>query len=162
MNVTLLRHSYSKFETEGSLSVASLKLFTMERPWIPGVELGGSPFLSCVPDGEYTLSPWVRPGGAEVYILENPELGVWKQEEDRPDGHGRYLILIHTGNFVSDVVGCIAPGISHGMLLSNKTGRMERAVTGSAGAMQRLKIELGRQEIHHLTITPSTGARGVR
>jgi hypothetical protein len=48
-----------------------------------------------------------------VFILSNPDLGVYEQEFNVPEpGRGRYLILIHSGNSSEDVVGCIAPGMS--------------------------------------------------
>jgi len=96
-----------------------------------------------------------------VYILENPELGVCKEAQDRPAQKGRYLILIHVGNWVTDVIGCIAPGLSGGFMVNPKDKRMSKAVLGSAGAMQRLQTRLGRSEIHQLVIAPVLGAKGV-
>jgi hypothetical protein len=84
-------------------------LHTIERPWIP-TQPGGEPEKSCVPAGQYELIPHARPNGDRTYALINPGLGVYYLAGDRPHGVGRYLILIHAGNWVKDVIGCIAPG----------------------------------------------------
>ena len=132
----LERRPTTATETEGFLSFGSGSsgeiLATIERPWIPGDTPGGKPFESCVPDGRYTLLPHTRPDGKEVVALVNESLGVYYRKEDRPNGVGRYLILCHIGNWVTDVVGCIAPGVSFG---ASAQGRM---VKSSAEAMRRL------------------------
>ena len=104
------RYHYGKAITEGLLRFGSESLFTLERPWQSGAP-GGLPFESCIPDGLYTLRPHERGNGDKVVALVAPELGVYYRKEDRTNGVGRYLILIHSANWVEQVVGCIAPGI---------------------------------------------------
>lgn len=107
----LIRTSYGETETEGKLWLNENEyLFTIERPWKPGLP-GGLPFESCVPDGTYELIPHRRPNGDLVFALRNPDLGVYYTDQERGKRSGRYLILIHAGNKVADVVGCIAPGM---------------------------------------------------
>lgn len=94
------------------------RLFTIEKPFIPSSSGGkaGEPFKSCISPGVYALSNFVRPGGDKVWILSNPDLDVFKLDTDIPParrGKARFLILIHVGNRARDVVGCIAPGLSH-------------------------------------------------
>lgn len=107
--------------------------------------------MSCVPDGEYELGPWTRPGGDQCYILTNPDLGVYRYPGDMPGvDRGRYLCLIHAGNWASDVSGCVAPG-----LLRHAT---ERRTVQSRKAMTYLNMRLGRRRKHTLLIKPATGA----
>jgi hypothetical protein len=47
-----------------------------------------------------------------VLALRNSDLGVYYQQGEVPDEGGRYLILIHAGNWLRNVVGCIAPGMT--------------------------------------------------
>ena len=110
----LTRYNFDTEYTEGLLTSTHFDapLYTIERPWIP-YELfrGGKPRESCVPNGTYQLDAHRRPSGATVPILSNPDLGVYMYAEHRRRELGRYLILIHSGNTVAHVVGCIAPGV---------------------------------------------------
>lgn len=160
MDLFIDRFSYASTETEGVLNVADFDLASMERPWIPGNTPGGKPFQSCVPDGEYTLEPWVRLSGAEVYILSNPDLGVYKERDDRPGDDGRYLILMHIANFVTNVVGCIGPGLARAIMKNKKTGNYERAVSSSGEAMRIITEQLGREKTHRLIIRSKCGTGG--
>src|SRR5690606_41150400 len=49
-----------------------------------------------------------------TYALVNEALGVYYQQRPAGQTWGRTAILIHVGNFVSDVIGCVAVGMSHG------------------------------------------------
>ena len=124
-------------ETQGFLSFGDEILATIERPWLPGDTPGGLPFESCVPAGRYELRPFTRPNGDQVLALVNESLGVYLYAEDRPNGVGRYLILLHSGNWVSDIVGCIAPGLSKG---GSARGPM---VKKSRAAMSRIMEYVG-------------------
>jgi hypothetical protein len=93
-----------------------LNLYTMERPWIPSKAGGksGERFVSCISVGTYDVRPHVRPNGDHVWILSNPALDVYALDTDIPQKRknvARYLILIHVGNYVRDIIGCIAPGL---------------------------------------------------
>lgn len=134
MSKTLLleRMPSTELHTEGFLSFDREILATMERPWIEAETPGGKPYESCVPMGDYQLLPHKRPDGTKAFALTNPELGVYYLKQDVPAEGGRFLILIHIGNWVSDIVGCIAPGLAKG---DSPTGRM---VKYSSAAMQRL------------------------
>ena len=132
MKLLLERFCYSETETEGRLWLdGETAFYTLERPWIGGVP-GGVPFRSCVPDGTYELVEHQRQNGDLVFALRNPDLGVYYTEEERGDQPGRYLILIHAGNYVEDVVGCIAPGIDR-TIHNNR-----RMVTSSRKAMDKI------------------------
>lgn len=135
MVLTLTRYAYTPTETQGVLRAGKQEFQTIERPWIKSLHPGGMSFESCVPDGEYAFVPHTRPDGTRTVALVNPELGVWYQKEDRPDVWGRYLVLIHAGNRVRDVVGCIAPGLGR-TIYEN-----EVMVTSSRAAMKQLKVQ---------------------
>lgn len=129
----LERCCYSETETEGRLYLPEDDdyLYTLERPWIKGPP-GGLPFESCVPDGRYELIPHHRPNGDHVYALRNPDLGVYYTREERADRPGRYLILLHSANWVEQIIGCIAPGKSR-TIAENK-----RMVRSSRDAMREI------------------------
>lgn len=123
------------------------RLFTIEKPFLPSTTGGkaGEAFKSCVSPGTYALSTFVRANGDKVWMLSNPELDVFKLDTDIPAARkdkGRFLILIHIGNRASDVVGCIAPGLSH---RRDANGMM---VTSSKEAMKTLHKALdGRRNL---------------
>jgi hypothetical protein len=128
----LERYNYSDTETEGNLWLSENEfVHTLERPWIDGVP-GGMPFESCVPDGEYLLVEHIRPNGDRVYALRNPDLSVFYTKQERGADDGRYLILIHSANWVEQVVGCIAPGLVR-TIAENK-----RMVRNSRQAMAKI------------------------
>lgn len=162
MDLFIHRYSYATTETEGDLSIGDHSLCTIERPWIAHSVPGGRPFASCVPDGRYILEPWIRAtNGHEVYILSNPDLGVYKEKDDRLNGEGRYLVLLHIANFVTNVVGCIGPGTKRALMMNKKTGQIERAVASSGEAMRIIRSQLGRSETHRLTIRSKCGTGAV-
>ncbi len=111
MTWALKRYRLGENVTDGLLLIPNheLAIPILERPWLPGVR-GGVPFKSCVPDGEYSLTRWTRPNGDVVLALRNPDLGVYHGQGQVPDDGGRYAILIHPANWISDIVGCLAPG----------------------------------------------------
>lgn len=111
--LTLQRDWQTDSVTMGTLSFNGSRTFvyTLEQEWRPTAP-GGEPFNSCVPAATYKLIPHTRPDGRRSLALINPGVGVYRYEHDRPNGVGRYLILIHPGNTVDDVVGCIAPGMA--------------------------------------------------
>ena len=142
----LVRFAYTPTETQGILND---KWYTIERPWIKGPHPGGLSFESCIPDGSYKLIPHTRPNGDKVVALVNPRLGVWYQKDDRPDVWGRYLVLIHSGNYVEHVVGCIAPGLS-------RTIYQNRMMVGaSRAAMSQINV----RKYDRLIISTTLGAK---
>ena len=133
----LQRYAYVSAHTLGWLWLDDETfVHTIERPWIGGVP-GGMPFESCVPDGTYEVVPHQRPNGDDVFALRNPDLHVWHTPAERNNRPGRDLILIHVGNYVDDVVGCIAPGmvstVYHGRRMVGRSREAMRMVM-EAGA----------------------------
>lgn len=94
---------------------------TLELPWRDNQK-----GISCIPAGEYKLSPYPSSRFGEVYIVN--------------DVPGRDGILIHTGNTADDIQGCILVGGSYGKLNG------KRAVLNSRQAFNLLKETLGEEE----------------
>lgn len=154
MNLTLSRSAYLSTCTLGTLHAGGLALATIERPWIQNpAGPGGMPRLSCIPDGEYRVRQHSSERFPNVWALDNPALGVWYQPADMPPGQrwGRSAVLIHAGNRVADVIGCIAIGRKHGTLDG------EPAVISSRIALADLRSVLGHGE-HRLQISTTSGA----
>lgn len=149
----LTRHSYAPTETMGYLQVGEGEpLHTMERPWLPSTIHGSVPFKSCIPDGPYDLVPHYSEVFGHTWAMVNPALKVWRKESDMT-GPGRYACLIHTGNWVDNVVGCIAPGLGRSIM----NGRL--AVVSSKPAMEEIRKILGvGSSGHRLIIQPHRGA----
>lgn len=123
---------------ESFLTLAGKSILAgLERPWIenPTGTPGGKPYESCVPVGLYETRPHTRDeahGNAKVIALINPDLGVYYLEDDMPDEGGRFLILLHKANWVSQIVGCCCPGLYHA---DSAKGRM---VASSAKSMRKV------------------------
>lgn len=156
MNGELLRFGYLKSCTIGVLRFGDLELATIERPWLADTcGPGGKAKVSCVPDGMYFVRPWNSGRFPDSYILVNNALGVYLQPNLIPPGQqwGRSAILIHPGNRVQDVIGCIAVGMHH--------ADERLMVVDSRMAMDKLRAVLGKEDMHQLTIRPVTGTQEI-
>jgi hypothetical protein len=152
VKVTLVRFAYFADYTLGWLTADEERFATIERPWLPNPDgPGGTLSKSCVPEGTYVVRPHDTDRFPGTYALVNETLGVYYQE--RPSGQkwGRTAILIHKGNFVRDVIGCIAIGARH----ARPNG--QHGVVESTVALERLRVLLGRTERHELGIMPTFG-----
>jgi hypothetical protein len=148
VRLILSRSISDEHRTLGKLTVGFVTFATIERPWIPNPEgAGGMPRKSCVPLGEYLVRPHHSTNFPNTYALVSHENGVWYQPYEIPAGQewGRSAILIHVGNIVTDVIGCIAIGKEHGTLQN------QPAVIRSTQAMRELDKILNRHS-HTLTI----------
>jgi hypothetical protein len=108
MNVVLERFLASNEGVFGSLTVGGCILFTMEEQW-----QNNAHGVSCIPGGTYVL----RKHFFAKMALDTYEIaGV-------PNRSG---ILIHPANTEEDVEGCVAPGLSLGVIAvrqDENTGR---------------------------------------
>lgn len=111
----IIRNNFAEAYTEGVWTSDFIEddIFTLEQEWRPDkTHLGGTNDNSCVPNGTYTLRGFRRPkNGILVPMLYNKDLGVYRSKIELPPEGGRFLILIHPGNRVEDVVGCICCGL---------------------------------------------------
>jgi hypothetical protein len=150
VHLTLKRSTGDSERTTGILQVGPAIFATIERPWIPHPDgPGGLLRKSCVPLGTYRVRPHHSVNFPNTYALVNHELGVYYQPGDIPAGQkwGRSAILMHIGNRVEHVVGCIAVGTEHGGLVMGRP----TAVLRSTLAMRELDRILNRQS-HTLEI----------
>jgi hypothetical protein len=107
------------------------ELHSLELPWREN-----KPQISSIPKGVYLCE-----------LVDSPKFGRVYEVRNVP---GRSHILIHAANWAgdrakglhSDLLGCIAPGDSVGML-QPPNGRMQRAVIGSKRALHDLMAWAG-------------------
>jgi hypothetical protein len=78
-------------------------VYTVERPW-----LANKQSVSCIPQGVYTLEKRVSP------VVKRTSGGVYSQGWEVTDVPDRTFIMIHPGNTMDDLAGCIAVGDSMG------------------------------------------------
>ena len=125
MKVEIQRISKSEFQTLGILTIFDKHNFpfwecrTLELPWLENKNR-----ISCIPNGEYEV---VKRNSAKYgdhfHILNVPN---------------RSYILIHNANYVRQLQGCIAVGLSH----TDIDGDGLRDVTRSKSTMKDLNREL--------------------
>ncbi len=153
MKLLLVRIGYLKGATLGWLIADSMRFATIEEPWMKNAYgPGGVKSRSCAPDGEYKLVPHSGTRFKNVWAFTNPELGVYRWPQDIPAGQqwGRSAMLIHAGNSVNDIEGCIAIGRRHGY------EQGIHWVYESRAALEELRRILGNRE-HTLVIRSTKG-----
>lgn len=132
--------------TFGQLIVPGLGEFrTVEREW-----QDNKPFVSCVPDGEYTLLPFDSPKYGFTYLMVNPELNVYAMESDRKKNTDRYLCIFpHKGSYPKDFIGCV--GIGDGIVCDDR----DRLLVLNTQTTSQRVIEFLRAsgDMHKLTIS---------
>ena len=119
-SLLIQRQSFEKKQTLGIMMVLLGKqiMYTCKTLELP--DLNNAPQKSCIPAGTYT-----------VVKRESPKYGKHFHVTQVPN---RDYILIHQGNFYSDILGCILPGKEHKDL--NADGC--RDVTDSKNTMKML------------------------
>ena len=113
----------------------NLICYTIEKPY-----LDNQKDISCVHAGTYDFLPRHSPTQGDTYYLSNPELDVTLD-----DPAGRTFIQWDVANWEHQLLGCIAGGLSMG-ILDGKT-----AVMNSSGAKRKL-MKLLSGEKHQLEI----------
>lgn len=110
MNLLLVRDYAGRDCTLGELTVGSLTLKTLERPWVAYPPYPcGHPDTSCIPPGAYALVLHDTPKWPKHFALVNEALGIY--HESVPSGQfGRTACLIHSANAVYQLEGCCAVG----------------------------------------------------
>jgi len=117
--------------------------YTVERPW-----LDNKPMVSCIPDGVYSLglrySPTVR------RITRDRYMEGWEVQ----DVEGRTYIMIHPGNWPTDLQGCIGVGEQY-MELQGHDGKLHKAVTNSQTTFDEVMKRLNAQSYWGIDIYTS-------
>jgi len=120
MEVLLKRDYKGKDCTLGKMYFGDNFVETLELPW-----KNNTTQISCIPDGEYEVEKTYSPSFRKnLWLIKNV-----------PHRSG---IRIHSANYVSELLGCIAPGMSRYDL--NKDGIID--MKDSRKAMSLLEEEL--------------------
>ena len=144
--ITIERFAYNPIwpnDLSSTLGVMYLpsgrELATIERPW-----LNNQPRVSCIPEGVYTLSKRQSP------VVKRSSRGKYDEGWEVRSVPNRSYIMIHPGNWSSDIEGCIAVGMQHGIL----HGKI--AVEESQRAFELFMTELSTYDspTHELHIRP--------
>lgn len=160
MNLDLTRIAYLPDVTLGRLRVGAFECCTLEEPWLPNPNGPGGmrrdPVKktgeSCIPDGDYIITPHNGTLFKNVWRLSNHDLGVFDFEDELESPNwGRATVLIHSGNHTGDILGCLLVGMEFGRL-DNKP-----AVLRSRNALEELRRILGPSDLHSLSIRPTRG-----
>jgi hypothetical protein len=127
--------------TLGTMSIGAYKWQTLERPWVEDADSFyscGRKGVSCVPAGDYKLTPHNSEAHPKVWALVNPKLGVFHWDTDVPPGcnGARTMVLIHAANWPEELRGCIAVGKAR-----VKNGRW--MITRSRDALNEVRNALG-------------------
>ena|SRR3990167_978716 len=88
---------------------------TLELPW-----KDNKPEVSCIPKGEYQIKKIISPKYGNVFQVMNVP--------------NRSNILIHKGNFTTDVLGCILLGEYFEQILNPKADKVVTSVLSSGAA----------------------------
>jgi hypothetical protein len=132
MLITLERFAYTPVGAFGRLRVGDWQCYTVERPWA-----GNRTFVSCIPEGVYRLR--MRPSGVVARTTDGKYTEGWEVT----GVPGRTYIMLHIGNTMDDVEGCVAPGLDIGTVYG------KWAVTDSTAAFRELmsRIPAGEHDI---------------
>lgn len=142
LELQLIRHSYLPHGTFGTLSLpGSGIVHTVERPW-----KDNKPFESCIPEGKYPLV--MRPSGVVARSTREKYTQGWEVQ----NVPGRSFIMIHPGNWPSNLEGCIAPGLSLALMKDPKSD-CPYGVTSSQAAFEKLMSSLKPGEPYTLVIS---------
>ena len=110
--------------------------YSLERPW-----LNNEKNISCVPAGVYDLQRYDSARFKDCFSLTCFNLGVGLTENFQ-----RTYILIHAANRVSDLHGCIAPGLGI-------SGYLDEWVTvDSRKALDKLRTLIHNENIQQMEI----------
>jgi hypothetical protein len=113
--VKIVRTKHQDKQTLGELHYKGGKLYTLELAWNDNKKR-----VSCIPKGVYKVVPRSSPKYKNHFHVTNVP--------------NRDFILIHQGNYHTQILGCILVGLAHADI--NKDGYAD--VTNSVRALQRL------------------------
>jgi hypothetical protein len=113
----------------------------VERPWA-----NNKARESCIPDGEYQMQWYNSPKFGPTWALIGDTVSLFPQA-----GKARAAVLIHKGNTMDDLLGCIALGSTLG------TVNGKWAVVNSTATIAAF-LEATKGKSLKLVITPALGA----
>ena len=142
MQALILERSYLPHSTTGVLHMPDgSELHTIELPWLNNEKL-----ISCIPEGTYNLK--YRPSLVISKITHSRFLGGFEIMKVP----GRTDILLHPGNYPSDVQGCIAMG-NKLALMNDPKGDSPYGVANSQVTFQKFMKAMPIDGDYRLVIT---------
>lgn len=133
--ITLERFAHTRWGTFGTLTIDDWQCVTVERPWLQNAQN-----ISCIPVGRYALR--LRDSG----VVERSTQGAFDRGWEVCDVIDRSYIMLHPGNTMDDLEGCIAVGRELGFI----NGKW--AVTDSQATFSDLMARLARDSEWRLAI----------
>ena len=105
--ILLQRFAYSPMGTFGRLILPKdgYSCFTVERPW-----MGNRQNVSCIPEGRYVMRKRYSP------VVERTSGGDYTEGWQVTEVPERTFIMLHPGNHMENVEGCIAVGKGLGFI----------------------------------------------
>ena len=139
--VQLTRQAYFPWGTFGELNIGGRRLATCEPPW-----LDNTPSTSCIPEGVYEVIKHRSPRFGDCFAVVGERVGLTQGSAER------WGILFHIANFPDELQGCIAPGLSLGVIpLGAREFPRTLGVTRSRAAFAHLMNIM--PDMWHLEIT---------
>ena len=140
--LVLERFGYMPFGTFGRLRFPTGEMFyTVECPWE-----SNKPYISCIPEGTYQLGLRYSP------VVKRTTGGLFDEGWEVLDVPERSYIMLHPGNWPSDVQGCIAVGTGL-QVLKRTQNHWELAVTHSKDAFKTVMALLDERGSWDIEIT---------
>jgi hypothetical protein len=118
------------------------ELHGLEPPWH-----GNLPNISCIPDNNYVLLPWLSPRYGKCFAFAGGT--VTTVPEDVPHSASRFLCLMHSANYARQLKGCLAPGTDKDDAGDKQTGGP--AVWNSKKALQIIMEEISEPVMCYIT-----------
>lgn len=139
-NHLILRRGYTPRGTFGELITPSRSFVTLELPW-----RGNQRSVSCIPEGVYPMA--LRRSG----VVERTTGGKYRHGWEVQGVPGRDYIMLHPANVIDDLEGCIAPGLSTGVL-PDRERNPQWAILNSFAAFKMLMDELEQRDQWYLDV----------
>jgi len=133
-NHLILERGYTDRGTFGRITTPVRSYHSLERPWA-----GNRASVSCIPEGVYTLRK--RRSG----VVERTTGGQYLEGWEVTGVPGRTYIMFHPANIMEQLEGCIAPGLSTGVL-PGENQEPQWAVLNSFAAFKMLMEDLEAHE----------------
>ena len=129
-NHLFLRRAYTDRGVFGTLETPQRTYHTLELPW-----RNNRVSVSCIPEGVYPLA--LRRSG----VVERTTGGQYRHGWEVQGVLDRTYIMIHPANTIDDLEGCIAPGLSTGVL-PDRNRDQPWAILNSFAAFKMLMEDL--------------------
>lgn len=145
--VILERFAHTPHGVFGRLIVGDVSVFTVERPW-----LNNKQKESCIPEGTYPLRLRFSP------VVQRSSQGAFNDGWEIGEVPNRTFIMIHPGNNMYDVIGCVAVGLDLGFIRTSRSPKAMWAVTDSQAAFKKVMAALDKENEWEIVVRSVGGA----